>query len=448
MLSLNGLRTGDKCPGTLEIPLTGVTLNNKIGGTIPPCVWGMRNLSVLHLTGNGLTGELPQELIVSPTITDISLSYNELRGAISPGLLSVNNLDVSVNKFSGEISHEANFLQNANVTFEINRLSGHLPMREMQNISRQIGKLNVLRGNMFSCNSIPDNDDYSQDYICGSQNLNTSLLALAASILVIISLLCAICTSQHCLCSWANIVRTDGHHLLRYLNYVDGMTKFCNDSNSPVLYQIIIFGKSWMNVIRYNFQLISIVMLGSAICYLLKVLQDNEDYTTHSNTYSWFWTFAFTSGLTPAIMVLTLWIGTMTTFFYFIVSPWRLDKGVNTSQQKDNQSDMICKDDNTPPMMTVMAYVCANFITTVTVNTFYIYSTQQALGSFIQFAIQLGLSVFRLAYIAFIVPMISMPILDPIHNIRFRVTLFMFNNLLIPCVVTALTSKACFQVTQ
>ena len=35
--------------------------------------------------------------------------------------------------------------------------------------------LSILQGNLFSCNSIPQNDEFSRDYVCGSQNLNDSL---------------------------------------------------------------------------------------------------------------------------------------------------------------------------------------------------------------------------------------------------------------------------------
>ncbi len=60
VLSLNGLRAAEGCDGRVEVPLSGVALFNTVGGTIPSCVWALRNLSVLHLTGNGLSGELVQ----------------------------------------------------------------------------------------------------------------------------------------------------------------------------------------------------------------------------------------------------------------------------------------------------------------------------------------------------------------------------------------------------
>ena len=58
VLSLNGLRAAEGCADRVVVPLLGVGLFNTIGGTVPSCVWALRNLSVLHLTGNGLSGQL------------------------------------------------------------------------------------------------------------------------------------------------------------------------------------------------------------------------------------------------------------------------------------------------------------------------------------------------------------------------------------------------------
>jgi hypothetical protein len=92
-----------------------------------------------------------------------------------------------------------------------------------------------------------------------------------------------------------------------------------------------------------------------------------------------------------------------------------------------------------------LAFIFNAFIT-ITVNTAYIYFTQQDLGASIHFSIQLGLSIFRLVYVAVAFPALSRSVQDAVDNIRFRFILLTFNNLLIPCVVTALTSDLCFQV--
>jgi hypothetical protein len=88
-----------------------------------------------------------------------------------------------------------------------------------------------------------------------------------------------------------------------------------------------------------------------------------------------------------------------------------------------------------------------NACVTVAVNVMYIYSTQLALGAAVHFGIQLSLSIFRLLYVVVAFPLLSRSIRSSaVENIRFRFMLLTINNLLIPCVVTALTSDSCFQV--
>ena len=89
VLSLNGLGAAEGCKNRVVVPLSGVGLFNTVGGTVPSCVWALRNLSVLHLTGNGLTGELVRWLPVSSQIADLSLSHNQLIGTIPADILNI-----------------------------------------------------------------------------------------------------------------------------------------------------------------------------------------------------------------------------------------------------------------------------------------------------------------------------------------------------------------------
>ena len=98
VLSLNGLQAAEGCRGGVVFPLSGVGLFNAVGGTVPLCVWSLLNLSVLHLTGNGLTGELAQFLPVHSQIADLSLSHNQLSGSIPLDVLNIAGLDLSFNQ--------------------------------------------------------------------------------------------------------------------------------------------------------------------------------------------------------------------------------------------------------------------------------------------------------------------------------------------------------------
>jgi hypothetical protein len=53
VLSMDGLGAASNCKHEIQVPFTGVVLDNALTGTIPECVWTMPQLQVLHLTGNG-----------------------------------------------------------------------------------------------------------------------------------------------------------------------------------------------------------------------------------------------------------------------------------------------------------------------------------------------------------------------------------------------------------
>mgnify|MGYP003385489684 FL=1 len=155
----------------------------------------MRNLSVLHLTGNGLSGELVGSLPANSQIADLSLSHNQLSGTIPLDILNIARLDLSYNQLRGKFEEHTKFKPDSNISLEINRLSGQLPVSGLERVSN--GSLSVLRGNMFACNTIPQNDAYSRDYECGSQNLNYALfIFLSALIFVVLVVSMLVCWAQ------------------------------------------------------------------------------------------------------------------------------------------------------------------------------------------------------------------------------------------------------------
>jgi hypothetical protein len=193
-------------------------------------------------------------------------------------------------------------------------------------------------------------------------------------------------------------------------------------------------------------------MVGSAVLYFVKVLDSSDAYVTHSETYAWFWTLAYTHGVVPASILVVLWTVAISACFYrIVVHPMRSNNGgcsvtIPDAPCKKPAADVVHEADFMN--YSVLAAFVFNVCVTIAVNTLYIYSTQQALGSSIHFCIQLSLSIFRLVYTAVVFPFLSRSIRNAVANIRFRFILLTINNLMIPCVVTALTSDACFQVLQ
>ena len=441
VLSLNGLRAADGCLDRVVIPISGIGVFNTVGGTIPSCVWTLRNLTVLHLTGNGLSGELFHSLPFSSQFTDLSLSHNQLSGTIPLDFLKIANLDLSYNKLQGEYHDLSQHTTDSNISLEINRLSGQLPVAQLETVLSN-GSLNILRGNMFSCLSVPDNDDYSQDYVCGSLMLNDSLFVFVTVIgsvvllMVFVALVRIVNVEQHPL---VTTVQSKAHLLWTYMTYVHKMDTASQVlHSSPVIRKIVMLSSTFMEVMRSAGQLLIVILISSLILYAVKAVDSSDAYATHSETYAWFWTLAYMRGVVSAGMLLVLWAVAIGVCFYrIIISPPR--SGVNSDKQVDPES---CSNQ----ILTVGIAFTFNACVTITVNTLYIYSTQQALGPSLHFFIQLSLSIFRLVYIALAFPFLARPIRNAIANVRFRFILLTINNLMIPCVVTALTSDACFQV--
>jgi Leucine-rich repeat (LRR) protein len=71
-LILDGVGVGSSCS-------TNRGSRSSFHGYIPSCLFSMPSLSTLHLTGNGLTGTLP-ELSANSSLTTLSLTSNRLTG--------------------------------------------------------------------------------------------------------------------------------------------------------------------------------------------------------------------------------------------------------------------------------------------------------------------------------------------------------------------------------
>ncbi|KAG9439714.1 hypothetical protein H6P81_019879 [Aristolochia fimbriata] len=110
------------------IQLTG----NELTGEIPPEIGNMRNLSLLHLGKNALSGSLSPELKNLPLVF-LNVSWNNFSGEIPDELGELNclqNLDLSHNNFSGEFPavslNQLNELSKFNVSYNP-LLTGTIP---------------------------------------------------------------------------------------------------------------------------------------------------------------------------------------------------------------------------------------------------------------------------------------------------------------------------------
>ena len=438
VLSLNGLQASDNCNNIDVIPLTDVHLYNMIGGTVPFCFWRMKNLTVLHLAGNGLTGELPRALPQTSKLSDLSLAHNKLRGTISADILRIHHLDLSYNMLSGEYTRHIELLPGSSIVLEINRLSGNLPDSELEGLWNRTVK--ILKGNIFSCNSIPENDENSQEYVCGSRNLNSSLLLFASVFSLIVLILIVVIIGIY--------FKRFQNGCLAYIRHNYDLLQMCwscykrwkvaDELLSSIMQKILQLREVLIVVGQYGLALSGIILSGSVVFYVVKVIDsaNGKYYSTHSHTYAWFWSMAYMRGYFPAMMIIFIWGVVMSVCF------WCISPGLAEVSGKGSTTMYYFRTGAVPVLIPLLL----NVSVTVVVNAFYIYLTQQQLGHSALISLQFSLSIYRMLYVSMAFPLLSRHITELADKVHFQFVLLTINNLLIPCLVAAFTSDSCFQV--
>jgi hypothetical protein len=487
VLSLNGLGAAGGCAKKTQLPLSGVMLFNTIGGTLPECVWHLKNLNVLHAVGNGLTGELIGVLPNTSRLTDVSLSHNRFSGTVPVGVQTLYNIDLSNNRISGQFDANSGPWLQQDVNLEINRISGRLPVANLQNVS----ELKVLRGNMISCNTIPANDEYEADYICESVDLDEShaVFVIALATVFCIILIVLILSRLHV--NWNVVAQV--RRLLIYV--VHGGTHGdvgCGPHSQPIRVMCTKFRANS----RFFVQLLLFMLLISVPVYVVRGGgYDGVAWSTHENTYAWFWTFAYMRGTVPAALILVAWGGSLTAFYCHIwITPFEDDVGAEAiswspgrgkdDENKDDgdeegqiikdktltsrdvsernklhrqtsmkntssikaQSDVNVDVNHEGKKLAAVLALLFNTIVSILINTLYIVSIQKPLTPLVHFGFQVSLASFRLLYSFYVTPKLASVYTNLVVNIRFRGRLQLISNLIVPCLVTLFASPSCFQV--
>ena len=112
--------------------------SNGLSGEIPPELGNLSNLNTLYLYGNQLNGKIPPELGQLASLTMLSLGSNRLSGEIPPELGNLSNLNTLYlygNQLNGKIPPELGQLASLTMlSLGSNRLSGEIPP-ELGNLS-------------------------------------------------------------------------------------------------------------------------------------------------------------------------------------------------------------------------------------------------------------------------------------------------------------------------
>jgi Leucine-rich repeat (LRR) protein len=489
-LSLDGLQSGTTCrdrvfPGISQV----YVLLSLITDGIPACLFQMESLNTLHLSGNGLTGSLPDLSAISSNIVDISLSHNSLTGTI-PSVFQERiwyNFDLSYNKFKGTLTD--NFatvpgnltvlrrlglqvinasldeyrITSAALSLRNNRLSHTIPavIQRMVNVS-------VLDGNLYGCaldkSDLPANDNGLSTYSCGSTSFDAAYFVfigalLAAAVLAAVLLYYGRTHEMPCIDIAGALLM-----MKKWIQFSD-MTHAGKSS------------REMSCLPRYEY----VVMLLNEICkvaawctlYIVMVMLPvygtaSRFYGTHTYEYAWSVSAAFLSGADMAgiqlVCIFILLLGVMYLFWrlYHAMEKFLVRRAQDFYCSKAESLQGSAEEISAAPrgifrnaILVYSAFFLANVAVVGTMNVLYLYAVIYGNSSF-QTLAQLALSVFKLAWCrwnTYIVRWMQLylgrsstrrwELLDPGF---FAVQLFvqLFNNIVVPCLVVASISADCF----
>jgi Leucine-rich repeat (LRR) protein len=295
-LILDSMSSAPACQhnfGTMRSIFKVVISSVELGGTIPDCVWNMRTLETLHMSGNGLYGTLGEIAAGATSLTDVSLASNRLVGSIPDSWQTwgrFTQLDLSSNKLTGVLVQNFNIsAANTNTDLSVNRISGVIPgaFMDSQNI-------NILDGNLFQCdpNSIPKHDPNSKQYVCGSDDFDISLIVffcLGACGIVGLAVLYhrvqrALKASSTLLLELERCESESGSgigHFVGFLDITDRAARWCSVSA------------------------VGCLSLSMTAYIILKTTHSSARlYSTHTQQYTWVTTVTFLHGVTPTVLIL------------------------------------------------------------------------------------------------------------------------------------------------
>jgi Leucine-rich repeat (LRR) protein len=471
VISMDGLGSSNGCKNVLTLPFTSVSLVRSLTGSIPDCVWSMSKLKLLNLAGNGLRGKIGTTSSML-SLLSLTLSHNYLSGEIPLWLQKRNmsHLDLSHNKLTGdangfrnqnEVTWNSDLLNpllsshnlSSNLSLAVNRLSGDLP-----NSFGKYTDLDILSGNLFSCALVPKNDQYSDSVGCGSEEYDQTLILMGVVVGSIIFL-----GMMNYLFFFLFYFRSGDrthdpgqkrHQSLFHYPYscrlVTQNPFIFTASNDPIssspLQSTITFCSLLSRLIRSTCVLAILCLLFSLPVYVLKQLdvepshQGDSQYVTHSHMYNWLWTMAFVSGTTPAILLLLMCLVCLL-YLTFVMN--HLGGGID---HKDVSSSLLPP--STPPLkkLTVWMIFLLNVAVVGTVNGLYLWSTLLDLKGDVRIWIQVSFAFFSLLWSLVLRHRLPSNIKESKSEVWLFTSLNLMNNVIIPCLVTALSSPSCYQV--
>jgi Leucine-rich repeat (LRR) protein len=395
-LILDGLASQDSCLLSSSFRFNrhhyySLSDKNNLGAHLNlDCLLLLPSLQSLHLSGNGYTGSLPDfRNGLYPNLTDLILSYNLLDGSIPTfyydqntklttidfsynrlqGILYDTSLNITMAMVNGTMSIIDTNTSLESLTLQVNRLSGLVPSTLFS-----IETINILRGNLFTCNyyqtNLPENDPDAQFYQCGSNELNLSLFIWVGffGILLIVLLLLRPCFTQ---------THQHFHRSIRiiYRKKEDNLTNPIRKTRN-LLHNIVISEQ----VIGYYRYLMYIFLIIIFLVFIpLSIVLTKMGSATYTYQYAYSVSFLFLQGTIPAVvMVLVsfLILGTCVSFLFCTKNYIHRPNMEQANMAIDNSNSYGEKEPTRPWLWTIVISIISffNCLVVLIINIYYVKS--------------------------------------------------------------------------
>ncbi len=306
-LVLDGLHSAPSCSYILPIKIIDtIYQTTQVISDIPRCMYELPAIRTLHMSGNGISSSLPSDVNVSQSLKELVLSNNDIRGIIPASFQNhpFDILDLSYNKITGTLSDR--MAVNESVSLLVNRLSGSIPHTLFNTKT-----VDILSGNMYSCDkrTISRLNDVTTDgnYTCGSTTFTYAAIIWFV-VLTLVATLIAV--------SYVSPERIEVQWLRKHVANIQVIRKQIMDTTAidellakhgtkVSISKNIHFFVAFTNNCRKYFGLVTAVIL---FVYLPIYVSLNSRYSTYTETYAWSATVAYLSGVTPASVLLVLYL--------------------------------------------------------------------------------------------------------------------------------------------
>lgn len=460
-IALDGMRSGRACRTTLLGLTDSYYLQHPLEQSIPPCLFEMTPLNTLHLSGNGLTGTLPSNISISPTLSDLSLSHNQLRGVIPHRFQSNHwtNLDLSYNRFTGTLIKS--FAERGNLTFlptslslENNRLSGKIPHSLLH-----LKKLSILGTNIFACNqqrsNLPKADPGRETYHCASNSFDVPYFAWLILVGICMTMvMVTIYAKDSLLCG--KLCINLKQHLQKTLSNIHDASL---DGSTASLRTVL---RLFENICT----IAVVTMMGIVVVLVPLYLAVAGPFGTYYHQYAWQASAALLTGRTIAVVLMILWIILLCVIIAFSYYYQRQEKKRTTEQQAENRksrpTSRILSMKSTLLLswfdrcLVYALFMSISLCVVIGVNILYVYVVLYK-DTKVVVLMQILLAMFKLFWSNFCSEELmhwtakqiskSIEATESVYGREFHfVQLFvsLLNNLAIPCVVVAVVSPNCF----